>query len=109
MVERVGELDHHWLVRVADGGHEKRALRGGVEDSVLSQWAKKRSTEAASEGGLKGVRSVERMVPRQRVKRAWEEPAESLSFRQLADQSPAEDLTEFNILVSQSQSLAQRS
>ena len=101
LVERVGELDHHYLVR-----KELNSL-GKRDERVWNEWrgAKSKRAQGGGEGSLSrgAVRSLEEMKPKMRVKRSWEEPAgveERVVSRRISGRQEQEDLTEINHLVS---------
>lgn len=101
LVERVGELDNHYLVR-----KELNSL-GKRDEGVWERWQEgnqsKRAQGGGTEagGGLRGaVRGLEEMVPKMRVKRSWEEPEQRMVSRRISGRQDVEDLTEINHLVS---------
>jgi hypothetical protein len=89
LVERVGERDDQYLVRVENS----RALgkRDG-EDVVLGSWNRKRSTGS---GLREHARSVEKMVPKLRAKRDWIDNESNPLWRR----EEGENMTEYNFLV----------
>lgn len=104
LVERVGELDDHYLVR------KKLNHLGKRDDSVWTHWEGKKTRRAfgGAGDGLRGaVRALEEMSPKQRVKRSWDEPRpvkrmERRIIGRQEDEQPKEDMTEIEHLVSTS-------
>lgn len=101
LVERVGELDDHYLVRKELNHLGKR------DDSVWARWEgnkAKRAIGGAGDGLRGAVRALEEMTPRLRVKRSWDEPkrVKRMERRVIGrqDDDEVEDMTEINHLVS---------
>ncbi|KAJ8087926.1 pheromone processing endoprotease [Marasmius tenuissimus] len=71
MVEQVGALRDHWLVRRRKTTEELEKRSGEHEDPVLAQYQHTRSIEDRNTGRVaNSVKSVTVQTPRQRIKRA---------------------------------------
>lgn len=90
LVERVGELDGHWLVRAETAELFRKSILG--ESGVEERWLEKRLTDSR----LGEIKHVERMVPRQRHKRAWSERADVFGSSSKKAES---DMSEWDFLV----------
>jgi kexin len=76
LVERIGELDGHWLVRCdkqGEAGNVKRDTEQGYLD-VIERWKGMKRKRSADVGTIKDVRHL---PVRKRAKRQWHEPVPS--------------------------------
>lgn len=72
VVEPLGELAGHWLVRRSGGSISKRsAVELSAPDHVLARFHQLRSGYVARSMDLPAIRSLELLEPRQRVKRQY--------------------------------------
>ncbi|CDZ97435.1 kex protein [Phaffia rhodozyma] len=94
LVEQVGQLKGHYLVRTENAELTRRRDLG--YSSVESTWLAKRDDNLE---GFGQIRSLEKMIPRQRAKRAWSERADVFGSKFNTFAATAQtDLTELSFL-----------
>lgn len=91
LIERIGELDGHWLVRCdkgsAQNGNRKRDTEGGYQD-VIERWQGMKRKRSGDAGAIKDVRHL---PVRKRSKRQFE--AETSSNQTWLPRDSMQELT----------------